>query len=104
MTKPFCTLALLSLLAAAAPVVAQPADTVTAAVQYDDLDLASSAGRATFKGRVKAAADRICGAVPVAPLREHVPVAACRAALFQSAETGIALALAPAPAEPRGTT
>ena len=72
---------------AAAPAVAQaPADTFTASVQQDDLNLASAAGIATFRGRVKALADRTCGAVPVAPIRDVAPVAACRAQLFRSAE------------------
>ena len=72
---------------AAAPAVAQErTDTFTASVQQDDLNLASAAGIATFRGRVKALADRTCGAVPVAPIREAAPVAACRAQLFRSAE------------------
>ncbi|HYD38947.1 MAG TPA: UrcA family protein [Allosphingosinicella sp.] len=102
MTKTFCTLAFLSLLAAA-PAAAEPADTVTAVVEQDDLNLATAAGRATLKGRVKAAADRVCGAVPVAPLREAGPVAACRAALFRSAEARIGLAFGSETAEVRGT-
>jgi UrcA family protein len=88
MMKTLC-IALLAALAAA-PVAARPADTFTAAVQQDDLNLASPAGRATFNGRVKALANRMCGAVPVAPLREAAPVAACRAALFRSAGAGLA--------------
>lgn len=79
--------ALLAALAAAAPAIAQEqAETFTASVQQDDLNLASAAGIATFRGRVKALADRSCGPVPVAPLREAAPVAACRAQLFRSAE------------------
>jgi UrcA family protein len=80
----------------------QPADTFTASVQQDDLNLASAAGLATFRGRVKALADRTCGAVPVAPLREAAPIAACRARLFRSAETQVELAAAPAAAGANG--
>jgi UrcA family protein len=90
--------ALLAVLAAsvAVPAVAQePADTFTASVQQDDLNLASAAGIATFRGRVKALADRTCGVVPVAPIREAAPVAACRAQLFRSAEAKLELAAAP---------
>lgn len=80
----------------AVPAVAQErADTFTASVQQDDLNLASPAGLATFRGRVKALANRVCGAVPVAPLREADAVAACRAQLFRSAESQVVLALAP---------
>lgn len=93
------SVALLALVAATAsvPAVAQePADTFTASVQQDDLNLASTAGMATFRGRVKALANRVCGAVPVAPIREAAPVAACRAQLFRSAQAQIELASAPA--------
>ncbi|HEX8223522.1 MAG TPA: UrcA family protein [Allosphingosinicella sp.] len=90
-------LAVLAASAAAAPAAAQErADTFTASVQQDDLNLASAAGIATFRGRVKALADRTCGAVPVAPLREAAPVAACRAQLFRSAQAQLELAAAPA--------
>lgn len=87
-------LALLALLAAAVPAAAQePGETFTASVRQDDLNLASPAGIATFRGRVKALADRVCGAVPVAPIREAGPVAACRSQLFRSADTQLDLAL-----------
>jgi UrcA family protein len=89
MMKTFCPLALVAALAAV-PATAQPAETFTAAVQQDDLNLTSPAGRATLNGRVKALANRMCGAVPVAPLREAAPVAACRAALFRSAVASLA--------------
>jgi UrcA family protein len=92
----FPLLAYLAAVLAAVPAVAQqPADTFTASVQQDDLNLASPAGLATFRGRVKALANRVCGAVPVAPLREAEAVAACRAQLFSSAESQLDLALAP---------
>lgn len=92
-------LAFLTASVAALPAVAQqPAETFTASVQQDDLNLASAAGIATFRGRVKALADRTCGAVPVAPIREAAPVAACRAELFRSAEAQLDLAATPAAA------
>ena len=94
--------ALIAALAAAAPAIAQqPAETFTASVQQADLNLASAAGVATFRGRVKALADRTCGAVPVAPIREADAIAACRARLFRSAESQLAAALGSA--ETRGT-
>jgi UrcA family protein len=83
-------LAFLTASVAAIPAAAgQPADTFTASVRQDDLNLAGAAGIATFRGRVKALADRACGAVPVAPIREAGPVAACRARVFRSAEAGL---------------
>jgi UrcA family protein len=94
------SVAVLALLTAAAaapcvPAFAQEqADTFTASVRQDDLNLASAAGMATFRGRVKALADRTCGAVPVAPIREAAPIAACRAQLFSSAEARLDFAAA----------
>jgi len=94
--------ALIAPLAAAAPVIAQePVETFTASVQQADLNLASPAGIATFRGRVKALADRTCGAVPVAPIREADAVAACRTRLFRSADSQLAIALGST--ETRGT-
>jgi UrcA family protein len=100
MTVPF--VAVLAACLAVPAVAQQPADTFTASVQQDDLNLASAPGVATFRGRVKALADRTCGAVPVAPLREAAPVAACRAQLFRSAEAQLELAAAPAAAGANG--
>jgi UrcA family protein len=89
-------LAALAAASAAVPAVAQDrSDTFTAAVQQDDLDLATPAGLATFRGRVKALANRVCGVTPVAPLRDFEAVSACRAELFRSAENQVILALAP---------
>jgi UrcA family protein len=88
--------ALLALLAAAPAFAQEHSEMFTASVQQDDLNLASPAGVATFRGRVKALADRTCGAVPVASIREAGPVAACRAQLSRSAELHLALAAAPA--------
>jgi UrcA family protein len=95
MKIPVPLIALLSVSLAAPAVAQQPADRFTASVQQDDLNLASAAGIATFRGRVKALADRTCGAVPVAPIREAAPVAACRAELFRSAEAQLDLAATP---------
>ena len=96
MNKPLCTLALLAALAAVPGHAQDRSDTFTASVQQDDLNLASPAGLATFRGRVRALANRVCGAVPVAPVREAGPVAACRAQIFRSADSQVGLALAPA--------
>ncbi|MEA3064849.1 MAG: hypothetical protein QOJ27_1295 [Sphingomonadales bacterium] len=99
MKMPVPLLAFLTAACAAVPALAQERpDTFSAAVQQGDLNLASPAGVATFRGRVKALADRTCGAVPVAPIREAGPIAACRAQLFRSAERQVSLALAPATA------
>jgi UrcA family protein len=86
---PFVLLAL-----AASPAAAQD-ETFTASVRHNDLNLASPAGLETFRGRVKALANRVCGDVPVAPIREAASVAACRAQLFRSADAQARVALAP---------
>jgi UrcA family protein len=98
MKMPLPLIALLTAAVAAVPAVAQERDTFSASVQQDDLNLASPAGIATFRGRVKALANRVCGLVPVAPIREADAIAACRAELFRSAETQVSLASAPASA------
>ena len=95
--------ALLALLAVGVPAAAQDVDTFTASVRQDDLNLASPAGMATFRGRVKALADRVCGVVPVTPIREAGPVAACRAQLYRSADSQVDLALGAAPAQFAGS-
>lgn len=96
-------IALLTASVAAVPAAAQEsAETFTASVQQDDLNLASAAGIATFRGRVKALANRVCGEVPVAPVREAAPVAACRAQLFRSAQAQIELAALPSAAGANG--
>ncbi len=96
-------LALLTASVASTPALArEPADTFTASIQQDDLNLASAAGIATFRGRVKALANRVCGEVPVAPIREAAPVAACRGQLFRSAQAQIELAALPSSAGANG--
>lgn len=51
-----------AMLAVAAPVAAEPSDTALprASVGYGDLDLATPAGIATLKARVRAAAKDVC--------------------------------------------
>lgn len=94
-------------LAAAGAAQAQPAaasDAVSAVVRHADLNLASASGVETFRGRVKAAANRICGAVPAQPADHARAVASCRAEVTRSAEAQLAaLAAAPASDEVAGT-
>ncbi|MFN3388939.1 MAG: UrcA family protein [Allosphingosinicella sp.] len=81
-----------ALLVPAAAQAADPSAAPTASIRYDDLNLASPSGLATFNGRVKAAANRVCGVVPVSPFNEARAIEACRAQMFRSAAIQIALA------------
>jgi UrcA family protein len=48
-----------------------------AIIQYLDLNLAAPAGRATLDGRVRAAARKVCGALPAVQLEEVQQVRGC---------------------------
>ena len=92
MTKLVSTAIAAALLCSAGAGHAQPADGRSAAIQTADLNLATPSGLATFHGRVKAAANRICGHVPVAPLEEALAVEQCRDQMFRSAADQLASA------------
>lgn len=93
MTKLISAIAAAALLVPAAAQAAGP-DAPSASIRYDDLNLASPSGVATFNGRVKAAANRTCGVVPVAPFEEARAIEACREQMFRSAAMQIAAAAA----------
>jgi UrcA family protein len=83
----------------AAPASAQPAGRdgrYSATIRHGDLNLASADGRATFRGRVKALANQVCGTAPLLPFHEEAAVEQCRAQLFRQAEARVSLAVAPA--------
>ena len=97
MKKIICTI----LAAAAACTAAVPAYAAGAhegpstTVHTADLNLASESGMATFRGRVKAAANRLCGADRSAPFDyETRAIAACRTQVFSSAQAQLGLTLA----------
>ncbi|HEY0413680.1 MAG TPA: UrcA family protein [Allosphingosinicella sp.] len=95
MTRIFASIALATLFAASAA-QARPAEadgTYTASIRSGDLNLATPGGLATFHGRVKAAANQVCGAVPVLPFYEADAVSACRSQLFRSADRQVSLAM-----------
>jgi UrcA family protein len=76
---------------------AQPAyadGMVSAAVRTGDLNLATPDGLATLNGRVRAAANRLCGVAPTLPLDEASAIGRCRAELVRSAEGQVAIASA----------
>ena len=58
-------------------------------VQYEDLNLSATAGRATLDSRIKAAAARVCGPEPSYGLREMASVRACRSAAISEAGTEV---------------
>jgi UrcA family protein len=94
MTKFLVSVALAASLATASQAQnAAGADTFSTAVRAGDLNLASPGGLATFRGRVRAAADRSCGAAPTRPLVENNEVSRCRAELARSAEMQVGLAM-----------
>jgi len=56
-------------------------------VQYSDLNLAAPAGRATLHGRVRAAARKVCGALPAVQLEEVQQVRDCHSDIMSQART-----------------
>lgn len=60
-------------------------DSASIAVQVQDLDLASAAGRATLDGRVDGAARKICDRIGVFSLVEEAGQRSCRAAVVKTA-------------------
>jgi UrcA family protein len=92
----FQLIALAALLAAGAA-QARPAadfDAPSASIRSGDLNLASPGGLATLRGRVKVAANQLCGIAPALPFGEARAVGACRAQIFRSAERQAMLAMA----------
>lgn len=69
--------------AMATPALAASADSAT--IVYGDLDLDSPRGVATFQGRLRAAADRLCGRIVTEPLQQTAAVRECRASVAQEA-------------------
>ena len=94
MKKLFASAALAVSLLAIAPAQAQSADTAarSANVAYGDLNLQTESGLATFRGRVKAAANRLCGRTAVVPLAEALEAAKCHTQLISDAEQQVKLA------------
>lgn len=85
---------------------AQPAEgsqSYTASVRSGDLNLATPGGLATFHGRVKVAANQICGLAPSLPFYEARSVGECRAQIFRSAERQVTLAMAKSDTTVAGT-
>ena len=84
--------------ASASPAPAQDSNdgAPSASIRRADLDLSSAEGIATFRGRVKAAANRVCGITPLRPFNEADAVSACRTAMLRSGERHLASSLAAA--------
>lgn len=95
--KIIATLALAAAAVSALPAQAQPdvpPETIVAFVPYDDLNLESAAGARTLENRIKAAANRLCGAPQAPGLAESERVEACREDVLGSARPQIDEALA----------
>ena len=88
---------LLTSIAAAGLFAANPAaaDSLDGAysvsIPYQDLNLASAAGYATFQGRVKAQVNRVCSSDFITPVRETDDIRQCRAQLTRAAERSLEL-------------
>ena len=73
-----------------AAATAQPSAEATAVVAFGDLNLASPAGMAALKARVKAAAYEICGPYDFSPTSAWRSQAQCKKAVIESADRQIA--------------
>jgi UrcA family protein len=96
MIKLMTSLALAASLAAAAAQAqarANADDSYVASIPYGDLNLASPAGLATLRGRIRGAAFDVCGRSMVVPLAEAERTARCRAEFIRSAESRVTLVL-----------
>jgi UrcA family protein len=94
MIRHFVPLAIAASFAGAAN--AQPAygdDQFSTAIRAGDLNLATPGGLATLRGRVRAAADRLCGIAPTLPLDQASAIGRCHAQLARSAEAQVAVAM-----------
>jgi UrcA family protein len=69
-------------------------DARSASIRSGDLNLATPGGLATLRGRVKVAANQLCGIAPALPFGEARAIGACRAQVFRSAERQAILAMA----------
>jgi len=87
---------LLASLLAAGAAQARPAESAaySASIRSGDLNLATPGGVETFHGRVKAAANRLCGQATGLPFYEARSIGDCRAEIFRSADRQVSLALA----------
>ena len=66
-----------STLAFAPAAHAGQAESYSVAISYADLNLASSSGRLTLQGRIRSAADRVCGVNGVVALHTAMAAAKC---------------------------
>jgi UrcA family protein len=95
MKKLFTSAALVAALLAAgsAPAQAFTGEFRTGSIHYGDLNLESAEGLATFKGRVRAAANALCADhVYVSPIQQAMADRSCRANVLRNAEAQVNLA------------
>jgi UrcA family protein len=76
--RPLATFAFATLALLASPALAEEAPSVR--VAYGDLDLSAPAGRQALDRRLRGAANRVCGPLPSAGIREMKAVLDCRTA------------------------
>lgn len=85
--------ALAPMAGAAAPAAAQDDERPRVAVRYDDLNLASAAGRERLDTRVRIAIKRMCFAEPRPTLRQRAAARECETAAKRSIEQQMAMLL-----------
>jgi UrcA family protein len=79
------------------------ADFSTTTIQTADLNLHSAAGRKALNGRIRRAADLLCGTNHTLPLDSSARTRACRAELFRSADRQVRVAVRRGEVEVLGT-
>jgi UrcA family protein len=79
---------------AQAPAVELGTETRSATVRVADLNLSTASGLATFRDRVRFAANEVCGVTAGGALQEAEQVARCHGQVRRSAERGLGLTLA----------
>jgi UrcA family protein len=79
----------------AVPAVAQDRSPVTASIRYADLNLATPAGQAALKARIRSAAASMCPAME-GPLDQKIDAMRCRQEMTKDGAVQIARLTAPA--------
>ncbi|HEX8667173.1 MAG TPA: UrcA family protein [Allosphingosinicella sp.] len=82
---------------------APAANLPTATIHTADLNLRSAMGRDALDGRIRGAANLLCGANHTLPLDSSARTRTCRAELFRSAERQVRVALRRGQVELLGT-
>jgi UrcA family protein len=94
MIKTLVSVALAAAALAATPAAAQETVSSQTLVAYGDLNIGSSAGRATLDGRIRAAARVVCGVAQAPGIAEYNTLKACRQSAISAANAQVEQVLA----------